>query len=52
MVIELLLADAPTPPHRADSELSVWADELGVTGSRFPQREQPVADLSHPAIEV
>jgi formate dehydrogenase major subunit len=52
MVIELLLADAPSPPHRADSELTQWAAELGVTTSRFPPRQQPVADFSHPAIEV
>jgi len=52
MVIELLLADAPATPHRADSELSHWADALGVRGSRFEARHQPRPDLSHPAIEV
>jgi formate dehydrogenase major subunit len=52
MVIELLLADAPGEPHRADSELSLWATTLGVTDSRFPSRHQPQPDFSHPAIEV
>ena len=52
MVIELLLADAPATPHRADSELTEWAAALGVTTSRFPSRHQPAPDLSHPAIEV
>jgi formate dehydrogenase major subunit len=52
IVIELLLADSPGTPHRPDSELTVWADALGVTTSRFPAREQPMHDLSHPGIEV
>ena len=52
MVIELLLADAPASPHRADSELSRWADALGVRGSRFEARHQPQPDFSHPGIEV
>ncbi len=52
MVIELLLADAPSPAARADSELTQWADTLGVTGARFAARHQPAPDFSHPAIEV
>jgi formate dehydrogenase major subunit len=52
LVVELLLADAPEPAHRSDSELTAWAAELGVTGSRFGVRRQPAPDLSHPAIEV
>jgi len=52
MVIELLLADAPDPPHTADSELTRWADALGVGAARFPAREQPAPDFSHPAMEV
>ncbi len=52
MVLELLLADAPARPHRADSELSYWANALGVTRSRFAPRHQPAPDFSHPAIEV
>ncbi len=52
MVLELLLADAPETPQRADSELTLWARELGVTSSRFTPREQPAPDFSHPGIEV
>jgi formate dehydrogenase major subunit len=55
MVLELLLADAPengADAYRPDSELALWAAELGVTGARFPRRAQPAADLSHPAIAV
>jgi formate dehydrogenase major subunit len=52
MVLELLLADAPATPHRPDSELTEWANELGVTTSRFHSRAQPEPDFSHPGIEV
>jgi formate dehydrogenase major subunit len=52
MVLELLLADAPAEPHRPDSELTLWATQLGVTHSRFPSRDQPAPDFSHPGIEV
>ncbi len=52
LVLELLLADVPERPHRPDSELSVWANALGVVESRFAARHQPAPDFSHPAIEV
>src|SRR5690606_13464961 len=52
MVLELLLAAAPDPPHRIDSELTYWADRLGVGSPRFPARTQPAPDFSHPAMEV
>jgi formate dehydrogenase major subunit len=52
LVAELLLADTPDPPHRADSELSEWAAALGVASPRFAPRRQPAPDFSHPAIEV
>jgi formate dehydrogenase major subunit len=52
LVLELLLADTPLERYRADSELVLWANELGVATRRFAQREQPPADLSHPAIAV
>jgi formate dehydrogenase major subunit len=52
MVLELLLADMPDTPYRQDSELLLWAAELGVTSPRFPRRPQPPPDLSHPAIAV
>ena len=52
MVLELLLSDSPDPPHDTDSELHYWAQRLGVRHPRFPRREQPEPDYSHPAIEV
>ncbi len=52
MVLELLLADMPDEAYRPDSELRLWAAELGVGRPRFPRRSQPPADLSHPAIAV
>jgi formate dehydrogenase major subunit len=52
MVLELLLSDMPETRYREDSELHVWADELGVTHGRFPARAQPPADLSHAGITV
>jgi formate dehydrogenase major subunit len=52
MVLELLLADVPREAYRPDSELRLWAAELGVGTSRFPCRDQPAPDLSHPAIAV
>ena len=52
MVLELLLADQPDSDHRSDSELAHWADRLGVSQSRFESREQPLPDVSHPAIAV
>jgi len=52
LVLELLLAEAPAEPYRADSELHRWARALGVQGSRFAPAPRPDADLSHPAIAV
>jgi formate dehydrogenase major subunit len=52
MVLELLLADTPESDHRSDSELRHWASKLGVTASRFEPREQPLPDVTHPAIAV
>ena len=52
MVLELLLADMPETPHREDSELHDWAAKMGVGTPRFASREQPVPDVSHPAIAV
>ncbi len=52
MVLELLLAEMPDEPYRQDSELLLWAAELGVREPRFPRRTQLPADLSHPAIAV
>jgi formate dehydrogenase major subunit len=55
LVLELLLAEMPPAPYRADSELDLWARELGVTAPRFPRTERTAAiepDLSHPAMAV
>src|SRR6185312_49921 len=55
LVAELLLSDMPAQsasPYRRDSELDRWAGRLGVSSPRFPQRAQPAADLSHPAMSV
>ncbi len=52
LVVELLLSDVPAAPHRAGSELRHWADALGIGAPRFPARQQPTPDLSHPAMAV
>jgi formate dehydrogenase major subunit len=54
MVMELLLADQPARnvAHDRDSHFWRWADRLGVSDSRFPGRESPVPDASHPAMRV
>jgi len=54
MVMELLLADQPAREvaHDRDSHLWRWADRLGVSDSRFPGRESPAPDASHPAMRV
>src|SRR3990172_3156835 len=56
MVIELLRSDMPdqaASPHTRNSLLDHWADEvLRIPAPRFPGREQPSADTSHPAIVV
>jgi len=55
MVLELLLSDMPQQaksPYKLNSELDYWAEKLGLYNPRFEQREQPEADLSHPAIAV
>ena len=53
MVLELLMSDMPEDErYRSDSELHLWAEELGVTGRRFPMRRQPAPDFSHAGITV
>jgi formate dehydrogenase major subunit len=55
MVVELLLSDMPAQtksPYTRSSELDRWASFLGVGTPRYPQRHQPQADLSHPAMSV
>ena len=55
MVLELLLSDMPgqgKSPYRDDSELDYWVEKMEVGRPRFPGREQPAPDLSHPAMAV
>jgi formate dehydrogenase major subunit len=52
MVVELLVSDSSDAIHTADSELTRWAEKLGVIHSRFAARSQPTADVSHPAMSV
>ncbi len=52
MVLELLLADVVETPYTRHSELDRWASKLEVGKPRFPSREQPAVDLSHPAMAV
>lgn len=52
MVLELLAADRPQESYTLDNELGYWMQHLDVDTPRFAHREQPVADISHPAIAV
>jgi formate dehydrogenase major subunit len=52
MVLELLLSDMPEQEYTRVNKVKTWAKKLGVEKPRFKRREQPKADLSHPAIAV
>ena len=54
LVMELLVADQPSRDvaHQKNSHLWQWADKLSVSASRFPRRETPAPDTSHPAMHV
>ncbi|MFT5132788.1 MAG: formate dehydrogenase major subunit [Gammaproteobacteria bacterium] len=55
MVLELLLSDMPgqsRSPYKLDSELDHWVEKLNVGKPRFEARQQPTADISHPAMAV
>ncbi|WP_259780253.1 formate dehydrogenase subunit alpha [Aestuariispira ectoiniformans] len=54
MVFELLMADQPEreKAHDPDSRFWNWSTEIGLEGSRFPAREMPKLDASHPAMRV
>src|SRR6186713_154428 len=52
MSIELLLSDVPETAYTRDSELDLWAKKLDLGKPRFRARQQPVEDLSHPAMAV
>jgi formate dehydrogenase major subunit len=54
MVMELLMADQPARAEAHDGEAAFWnwADRMEVTSSRFPERDMPEPDASHPAMSV
>jgi formate dehydrogenase major subunit len=52
MILELLQSDMPQRAYRNDSELALWSKMLAIGKPRFARREQPPADLSHPAMAV
>jgi formate dehydrogenase major subunit len=52
MSIELLLSDIPETSYTLNSELDLWAKKLSIGKPRFASRQQPAADLSHPAMAV
>jgi formate dehydrogenase major subunit len=53
-VFELLVGDQPAraTAHDPDSRFWRWADRVGVAESRFPTKEHPGPDRSHPAMAV
>jgi formate dehydrogenase major subunit len=54
MVFEMLIADQPAKEraHSPDSPFWTWANRIGIAASRFPARQAPRPDLSHPAMAV
>ena len=52
MVLELLLSDMTERSYTRDNKVAYWAQKLNLGQPRFERREQPKADLSHPAIAV
>ena len=52
VVIELLQSDVSSQQYDPNSELTHWADKLGVQTIRFPTKIQNKHDFSHPAISV
>jgi len=53
-VFEMLLADQPPRDraHQKESKFWHWADAIGLDSSRYPSRDMPEADPSHPAMRV
>src|SRR6266487_4767716 len=54
MVFELLISDQPARETAPDpiSKFWNWADRIQIDASRFPAREIPAPDRSHPAMAV
>ncbi|MES9826033.1 MAG: formate dehydrogenase subunit alpha [Candidatus Thiodiazotropha endolucinida] len=52
LVLELLQSDMAETRHTHRNELDHWWQKMELGRPRFPVRQQPAADLSHPAIAV
>jgi len=52
LVLELLRSEVGVDSHTRHSELDYWCEVMAIKASRFGGREQPLADVSHPAIAV
>jgi formate dehydrogenase major subunit len=54
MVFELLVSDQPErqTAHDPQSKFWSWAERMGVETGRFPERDKPGPDRSHPAMAV
>ncbi len=52
MVMELLLTDQPEQAHDDQSDFQCWARRMDISTSRFPRRQTPACDISHPAMAV
>jgi formate dehydrogenase major subunit len=54
MIFELLVSDQPKreTSHDPISKFWTWAETMGIETGRFPEREKPGTDRSHPAMAV
>ncbi|MEW8028821.1 MAG: formate dehydrogenase subunit alpha [Candidatus Thiodiazotropha sp.] len=52
LVLELLQSDMSETCYTHHNELDHWSQKMDLGKPRFPARQQPAADLSHPAIAV
>ncbi|MCG7922011.1 MAG: formate dehydrogenase subunit alpha [Candidatus Thiodiazotropha lotti] len=52
LVLELLKSDIGERDYTPNNELDHWLQALQVGNPRFPARQQPLSDHSHPAIAV
>jgi formate dehydrogenase major subunit len=52
LVLELLQSDMAESSYTHHNELDQWSKKLDLCKPRFPSRNQPKADITHPAIAV
>jgi formate dehydrogenase major subunit len=52
LVLELLQSDMAESSYSHHNELDQWSKKLDLCKPRFPSRNQPKADITHPAIAV